>query len=317
MVRRWDTNSRQGGSSGTLATRCQVTFNPAVICGTSLNRGVVQAMSQLVHMGKGRFGNYRILRLDSDLVPHAHPEAQIVFALDRGTEDIIFVNNQPINLTYRAAVFANPMEKHSHRLCSKSGEYLALYFQKSWLIDMFGNPEHGSSFLKNSITISDATAELIDCLVNSARENASEDEISLWVEKIALQLQDHVVIAKPPDTEKNVSHAIQKVEDAISYMADSLLIHRDINLVAREIGVSRPQMFKLFRLHMKSTPNISWNALRMDYAKQRLKEVDISIEELSAVLGFSEAANFSRFFKDHSGFNPSQFRLVAKSESLV
>ncbi|MEO9470530.1 AraC family transcriptional regulator [Parasphingorhabdus sp.] len=257
------------------------------------------------------------MRLNSDLVPHAHPEAQIVFALDQGIEDVIFVNNEPINLTYRTAVFANPMEKHAHRVCSQNCEYLALYFQKSWLIDMFGNPEHGRSFLKNSISVSDTIAELIDCLVSSAKGNASEDEISLWVEKIANQLQDHVVIAEAPDTERDVNHAVRKVEDAVSYMADSLLVHRDINLVAREIGVSRPQMFKLFRYHMKTTPNISWNALRMDYAKQQLEEVDISIEELSAELGFSEAANFSRFFKDHSGFNPSQFRLVAKTESFV
>lgn len=274
-------------------------------------------MSQLVRMGDGRFGNYRILRLDSDLVSHAHPEAQIVFALDQDIQDVIFVNNTPINLTYHTAVFANPMEKHSHKLFSDNGEYLALYFEKSWLIEMFGNPERGSSFLDNSITISDTTAELIDCLVKSARDNASEDEISLWVEKIADQLQDHVVTSKTLDTEQDTDRAMQKVEDAISYMGDNLLIHRDINLVARETGVSRPQMFKLFRYHMKTTPNISWNALRMDYAKQQLKEVDISIEQLSAVLGFSEAANFSRFFKDHSGLNPSQFRLVAKAEPVA
>lgn len=99
-------------------------------------------------------------------------------------------------------------------------------------------------------------------------------------------------------------------------MTRNLLVHRDLNLIAREIGVSRAQLFKLFRTHLKTTPNVSWNALRMEYAKDRLRDSDISVEALADEIGFSEAANFSRFFKHHAGFNPSQFRL-AKNTDLV
>ena len=45
-------------------------------------------MAEIIHRGDGSFGSFSILRLNTDLVPHAHPEGQIVFALDSHIDDI-------------------------------------------------------------------------------------------------------------------------------------------------------------------------------------------------------------------------------------
>ncbi|SIO22830.1 AraC-type DNA-binding protein [Parasphingorhabdus marina DSM 22363] len=273
-------------------------------------------MAEIIYRGNGNFGSFSILQLNSDLVPHAHPEGQIVFALDSHIDDIIFVNDEPVTLDSRTAVFANPMEKHSHTLRSDEGDYLVLYFERAWLIDMFGDRPRNQSFMENRIDISEALAELITCFRAAATNRAAPEETDLWVEKIAVELRQFAVPADQNRGSSNAPLAIDKVEQAMACMTHNLLIHRDINLIAREIGVSRPQLFKLFRTHLKTTPNISWNALRMDYAKERLLASDISVETLAGEIGFSEAANFSRFFKHHAGFNPSQFRL-AKDRDLV
>ncbi|MEO0440836.1 MAG: hypothetical protein AAF067_08170, partial [Pseudomonadota bacterium] len=92
-------------------------------------------MAEIIHRGDGNFGSFSILRLNTDLVPHAHPEAQIVFALEDQIDDVIFVNDEPVNLDIHTSVFANPMEKHSHKLRSGEGEDMVLYFERRWLTD--------------------------------------------------------------------------------------------------------------------------------------------------------------------------------------
>ena len=253
-------------------------------------------MAEIIHRGDGSFGSFSILRLNADLVPHAHPEGQIVFALDSHIDDIIFVNDQPVHLDIHTSVFANPMEKHSHKLLSGQGTYMVLYFEREWLVEMFGNRSQGEAFVKNRIGISDELAELVTCFRTATENLAEEAEIEFWVEKIAVELRDHAVALDQNRTPRTAPVAIDKVEQAMASMTRNLLIHRDINRIARDIGVSRAQLFKLFRTHLKTTPNICWNALRMDYAKQRLEDSDISVELLAEEIGFSEGREFFALF---------------------
>jgi AraC-like DNA-binding protein len=65
------------------------------------------------------------------------------------------------------------------------------------------------------------------------------------------------------------------------------------------------------------TPHVYLNLLRMELAVKSVVHTDDSLAAVSDNLGFSAPAHFSRFFRDHAGVNPSEFRQVARMGSAA
>ena len=83
--------------------------------------------------------------------------------------------------------------------------------------------------------------------------------------------------------------------------------------VAKNVGLSRPHFFALFKEQTSLTPNVYWNTLRMQEA---LRQLQWSSEPLTSVawnLGFTTQGNFTRFFRDHAGVPPTLYREAMQS----
>lgn len=191
------------------------------------------------------------------------------------------------------------------------------YIHESWLIDMFGQSRDTQAYLEGKVPVSKTMRNLIDRFLDSMDIDISVRETSLWLEKMADQLQKHSRVDNNEEPLSTNSNALKKIEQANQYMNQNLMVHRDVNILASEIGVSRSQLFRLFRNQFRTTPNIYWNTLRMEYAQKQLWDNAATISEIADVLGFSDPANFSRFFKDHTGFNASEYRSVINEASLL
>jgi len=101
-----------------------------------------------------------------------------------------------------------------------------------------------------------------------------------------------------------------------------LLIERlcephDIDDVAREVGLSRPHFYKLFRQQVGVTPNIYLNSLRMERAIDRLTASQDAVADIGLDLGFSSQASFSRFFIANGVVPPSSYRRSVNIASAV
>ena len=84
-----------------------------------------------------------------------------------------------------------------------------------------------------------------------------------------------------------------------------------IDWVAREVGLSRPHFFKLFKKQMGITPNLYLNTLRSEQAIDELMTTNKSVTDIGYDLGFSSQASFTRFFASNVGIPPSEYRRVA------
>jgi AraC-like DNA-binding protein len=82
----------------------------------------------------------------------------------------------------------------------------------------------------------------------------------------------------------------------------------ELNAVAREVGLSRPHFYKLFRTQVGLTPNLYLNALRMERAIDRLAQSGEAVSDIGFDLGFSSQASFSRFFIGNGVVPPSAYR---------
>ncbi|TYC61738.1 helix-turn-helix transcriptional regulator [Rhodobacterales bacterium] len=99
-----------------------------------------------------------------------------------------------------------------------------------------------------------------------------------------------------------------RIRRALVILSDNLTEDVKCGSVANASGLSRPHFFRAFRKHTGLTPKLYFNALRLEKAKSRLIDGQVSIQEIALDLGFSAQSNFTRFFKNHIGVSPNEFR---------
>ena len=91
-------------------------------------------------------------------------------------------------------------------------------------------------------------------------------------------------------------------------MRDNLMRDFDMDDLATHAGLSRAHFFSLFRRDTQVTPLVYANVLRFEAAVDRLSHSSAPVGEVSHDLGFSEASHFARFFRQHLGITPTDYR---------
>ena len=78
--------------------------------------------------------------------------------------------------------------------------------------------------------------------------------------------------------------------------------------LAERVGVSVRQLERLFRHHLHCTPSAFYLDLRLDKARQLLRQSDLSVLEVGLACGFDSASYFSRRYRQRFAASPSQDR---------
>lgn len=78
--------------------------------------------------------------------------------------------------------------------------------------------------------------------------------------------------------------------------------------LARLIGVTRRQLERLFSAHLKQTPARFYVGVRLDRARELLRQTDMGILDVGLACGFGSAAHFSRAYRTHFGLSPKHDR---------
>jgi len=88
--------------------------------------------------------------------------------------------------------------------------------------------------------------------------------------------------------------------------------HLDSNLSIQEISrhthLSKSVLYKIFHEHLGCTINDYITSQRLKKACSLLQKADMSLEEIAASTGFSNADYFGRVFKKKKGCTPSKYR---------
>jgi len=72
---------------------------------------------------------------------------------------------------------------------------------------------------------------------------------------------------------------------------------------------------KFFKRHMGTSPVHYIVRKRMEKSKLLLNLKDASITEIAEAAGFNDVSHFSKAFKNHTGFSPTEYRrMVNKSK---
>ena len=101
----------------------------------------------------------------------------------------------------------------------------------------------------------------------------------------------------------------QRIQRAL-HRLDSWPLDLPLNrqLVAREAGVTVPQLDRLFNAQLHLTPSRYFDGRRIANAKRSLCAAEITIKAIASRLGFHSEAHFSHWFKQHEQACPRSFR---------
>lgn len=85
--------------------------------------------------------------------------------------------------------------------------------------------------------------------------------------------------------------------------------------LAQFVGLSERQLQRLFRKHLLCPPSRYYLQLRLARSRELLQQTSQSILEISSVCGFISPSHFSKSYKEHYGYSPSQERQRAQSQN--
>lgn len=83
--------------------------------------------------------------------------------------------------------------------------------------------------------------------------------------------------------------------------------------LAERIQVTRRQLERLFRLHLNDTPSNFYLGLRLDKARQLLRQTDMSVLEVAVACGFESASYFTRCYRTRFERCPREDRRLVVS----
>ena len=275
-------------------------------------------VSSAIKIFQGRFGRVALLDMSAPLVGHAHHHCHLLLKAG-GADSAFTVRGVRAPLTDDTAVLVNAWEHHAYEHDTPPGEsalILALYIETSWL-----------SQIQRSLTVSGHPRFFPQPCVRikpETRRIVEEFVLELWwADEVAAARLEHLLFdlimsvidsysgwrdlgdllrSKPPTSMD------PRVRQAIRHMRDNVARDFDMDTLADEVGLSRGHFFALFQRETQVTPLVYANVLRIESAIERLARTNEPVQDLASDLGFSAPGHFARFFRQHAGITPSEYR---------
>ncbi len=126
----------------------------------------------------------------------------------------------------------------------------------------------------------------------------------------------HTFVRHPHDAQRmpeqhrtGVSHP--KLLGAIAQMEAFLENPLPLQDIAAAVGMSTRQLERLFRDRLEDTPSRYYLDLRLQRARQLLRQTPMSILQVGVASGFSSASHFARRYRERFGYAPRDERLLA------
>jgi len=106
--------------------------------------------------------------------------------------------------------------------------------------------------------------------------------------------------------------------EAVMLMEANIEEPLSIDDLASLIGVSRRHLERLFKQHLQAMPSQYYLELRLEKARQQLRNASHPILQVGLMCGFSSASYFSTSYRNHFGITPRQERRQAQlAEGLL
>lgn len=280
-------------------------------------------MSTALRIAHGAFGRVALLDMDGSLVRHAHPHCHVLLKVE-GADTHFAVGDDVYPLTDEAAVLVNGWQPHAyiHDPDRPRTVILALYIEPEWLKSFrpgwaasgapgfFSRPSGEVSPRIRSLARNMAVELMARPDARAAHEVALSDLMIAVIERFT-PWRSFPGSLRELDA-RSGDWRIRRIATALRSGGG-----RDVDLdnLAKQAGLSRAHFFRLFASSIGMPPKVYLNAVRMEQAVDAVLNRSDNVCDIGAQLGFAEPSHFTRFFRNHAGVSPREFRNVSRLAS--
>lgn len=149
---------------------------------------------------------------------------------------------------------------------------------------------------------------------------AGEQLIRLYLEQLLIQLIRRYMVRTPSPNPPIVKSIKQKADGELfaqvkEYMDTHICETLTIEQICKNNSIGRSQLQKLFRTRSGYGAIEYFSRLKVDLAKQMIRENHYNFTQIADALGFSSIHYFSRQFKQITGMTPSEYASSIKALS--
>ena len=112
----------------------------------------------------------------------------------------------------------------------------------------------------------------------------------------------------PEEEEKHQGAGSFLVDSAVSYMREHYQEKLTLQEVADRCYVSQWHLSKLLNKYMEMSFYDILNSIRIENAKRLLENPGLKIGQIGEMVGYADAAHFTRTFKKLEGINANEYR---------
>lgn len=98
------------------------------------------------------------------------------------------------------------------------------------------------------------------------------------------------------------------VRDAIAFVKVHFREAINLNTVAQRFGFTPKAFSRKFKQLVGMDFSLYLTRMRMDAARQMIRESDLTMQDISLLVGYTDPQYFYRVFKQHTGMTPSAYR---------
>ena len=140
---------------------------------------------------------------------------------------------------------------------------------------------------------------------NLVKRGITGEESSVQAEAPAGDEETH---AQSEDGKKESASSSFIVKNALTYIEENYTQKLTLGEVAEKTYVSQWHLSKLLNRHTGQSFSDILNHVRIEHAKELLKDPSLRIGDISEQVGFLDLAHFSRVFKKQEGVSANEYR---------
>src|SRR6266567_1068145 len=161
--------------------------------------------------------------------------------------------------------------------------------------------------------VSAFTDVALDSLMAALRDELMHEQASpLFVEGIAQAIAIHLARNYAVTGEELHSGSPSlpgyKVRQITDWMAENVAEDLNLDRLAAQVGLSKFHFHRLFKRAMAVSPARYHINLRMNVARQLLRETKKSVVDVALDVGYANPSHFAKLFRRETGLSPSDYR---------